>query len=199
MHIHELVNKSDYEWYKELFTNYQRKKISDDEIDEIIYNSMDCAEEVYSKFAKEIESYTTKNEVIKKLIGKYGTKVTYNMLDNSDKVIAAYDSHDNKLVIYNHSITTLYTQIQKLAFDDILNRETLENLVLSHELYHAIEMNEEDIYTYSEMYTSKFLWFTNKRRLSVAGEIGAFHFSKLVNDLDFSPCIIGSIYEVDNQ
>lgn len=189
MSMQEFINKSDYAWYKELFNKTEKEKLTSEEMDEIIQNSITSAEEVYAKFAADIELVGVEG-----LIKRYGTEVSYNDLNESNTVIAMYDKKDNLLIIFNHSIAELHSQIKKRGIEDIISKELLKNLILSHELYHIIEMNEEDIYTYSEFYTYKFLGFSRKKRLAVASEIGAFHFSKLLNEIDFSPCIISSLY-----
>ena len=190
MSLQDLLNKPDYEWYKGLFSKSEQEKLSSEEMDDIIKKSIASAEEVYDQFSADIELIG-----IERLIERYGTEISFNDMNESDTVIAMYDQKDNLLIIFNHSITELHNQIKKRKLEDSIDKDLFQNLMLSHELYHIIEMNEKDIYTYSEFYNYKVLGFNRKKRLSVAGEIGAFHFSKLVNEIDFSPCIIGSLYK----
>ncbi len=190
MSLQELMNKPDYEWYKDLFSKSQQEKLSAEEMDDIIKKSIASAEDVYEQFSSDLELIG-----IESLIERYGTEISFNDMNESNTVIAMYDQKDNLLIIFNHSITELHNQIKKQNLEDSIDKDLLQNLILSHELYHIIEMNEKDIYTYSEFYSYKVLGFKRKKRLDVAGEIGAFHFSKLVNEINFSPCIIGALYQ----
>lgn len=194
MAIQKLLGKSDYEWYKGIFNKDERKKLSEREMDDIIDKSIQSAEEVFERFDEEIQILG-----IEGLIKKYGSTISYNDLNKSNTVIAMYDNKENLLIIFDHSIEELNNQIHKLGMSDYISRHLLNNLILSHELYHIIEMNEANIYTYSEIYSYNFLGFSRKKRLTVASEIGAFHFSKLVNEIDFSPCVISSLYNVDEK
>lgn len=193
MKIQKLLEKSDYEWYKGIFNKDERKKLSDKEMNDIIDKSIQSAEEVFNRFGGEIEMLG-----IEGLIEKFGSTISYNDLNKSNTVIAMYDNKENLLIIFDHSIEDLNNQIHKLGITDYISPDLLDNLILSHELYHIIEMNEADIYTYSEIYSYNFLGFSRKKRLTAASEIGAFHFSKLVNEIGFSPCLISSLYSIDD-
>lgn len=191
MNIQRLLEKNDREWYRGLFNKDERKKLSEEEMDDIIDRSIQSAEDVYEQFTNELQLLG-----IEGLIEKYGSSISYNDLNKSNTVIAMYDNKENLLIIFNHSIAELNNQIQKLKLSEQIPKDVLKKLILSHELYHIIEMNEENIYTYSEIYNYTFLGFSRKKRLAVASEIGAFHFSKLVNEIDFSPCVISALYSV---
>lgn len=69
-------------------------------------------------------------------------------------------------------------------------QEKLRDIVLYHELFHALEETSETIYTRSVYAPRKLLgcipW---KSRVEAASEIGAVHFSKLMAKADFSPCL----------
>ena len=187
----DFLNKSDYEWYKEVFNRSEQKKLSEEQMDEIIQKSVETAENVFHKVKNKFDSIG-----INEMINQYGTDVSYNDLNDSDTVIAMYDRNINVLIVFNHSLDTLHRRIEDIGMGDILDRETLKQLVISHELYHIVEMNEENIYTYSELYESKILGFARKSKIKAASEIGAYHFSKLVTGIQYSPCIIGSLQEL---
>ena len=140
MKIQKLLEKSDYEWYKGIFNKDERKKLSDKEMNDIIDKSIQSAEEVFNRFGGEIEMLG-----IEGLIEKFGSTISYNDLNKSNTVIAMYDNKENLLIIFDHSIEDLNNQIHKLGITDYISPDLLDNLILSHELYHIIEMNEANI------------------------------------------------------
>ena len=64
------------------------------------------------------------------------------------------------------------------------------DIILFHELYHVIEEKTPEIYTRNVRVRHRiggiFGW---NRKLETASEIGAIHFSKLMTDASFSPCL----------
>lgn len=192
--LEELLKKPDDEWYKEEFNRAEEKKLSVTEMDKIVQKSKKSAEDVYLEVKNDLN-----NLGIDDMINRYGTEVSYNEKNDSDRLIAMYDNKKNMLIVFNHSLNTLHQRIQNIGMEHLLDKKILKALVTSHELYHIIEMNEEDIYTYSKMYESNFLGFSKMSRIATASEIGAYHFSKLVTGVSFSPCIVGSLHEITQK
>lgn len=190
MTMQQLIRKSDYEWYKGLFSSQEKKKITKIEQNLIIDKSIACAQEIYNKFWANITEFG-----LEETIKNYGVEISYNDLNESDTVIAMYDKKANLLIVFNHAINELIKQVKVLGLQEMISKRLLINLVLSHELYHIIEMNEPNIFTYSKFYEYSLLGYKKKKRLTVASEIGAFHFSKVINGIDFSPCVIGELYK----
>ncbi len=192
--LEEMLAKSDKDWYREEFNRTEQKKLTTDEMDDIIKKSIKSAEDVYENVKVDLVAMGSEG-----MIENYGTKVTFNTKNDSNRLIAMYDRRENMLIIFNHSIDTLHERIKNAGMSRILDKKTLKDLIIAHELYHIIEMNEEDVFTYSKFYESTILGFTKKSRLATASEIGAFHFSKIVTGVNFSPCIIGSLHEITND
>ena len=192
--LKEMLAKSDAEWYREEFNRTEQKKLSSHEMDEIIKKSIKSAEEVFKSVKEDLNVIGSVG-----MVENYGTEVSFNTENDSNRLIAMYDRRENMLIIFNHSIDTLHQRIKDAGKDRNLDKATLRDLIIAHELYHIIEMNEKDIFTYSKFYETKILGFTRKNRMATASEIGAFHFSKLVTGVNFSPCIIGSLQEITDK
>ena len=186
--LEEVMQRSDEEFYQDLFTAAQVKKLTNAERVSIMQQSIHSAEAVYKQVAREIELCG-----IVAVIERYGTKLSYNELNEADTVIAMYDKKENLLIMFEHAIAQLQKQVVKKGMQKQFGDQLLKNLILAHELYHIIEMNEKDVFTYTKFFQYKWLGLTRHKRLAVASEIGAFHFSKLVNKIDFSPCVIHSL------
>lgn len=192
--LKEMLSKSDYDWYREEFNQTEQKKLSSHEMDDIIRKSIKSAEDVFENAKEDLNVMGSVG-----MVEHYGTKVSFNTENDSNRLIAMYDRRENMLIIFNHSIDTLHERIKQAGMSRILDKDTLRDLIIAHELYHIIEMNEEDVFTYSKFYETKILGFTRKNRLATASEIGAFHFSKIVTGVNFSPCIIGSLQDITDK
>ena len=64
------------------------------------------------------------------------------------------------------------------------------DIILFHELYHVIEEKTPGIYTRNVRIRHRIAGILGwNRKLESASEIGAIHFSKLMTDASFSPCL----------
>lgn len=85
---------------------------------------------------------------------------------------------------------TIFTDcIDKAMTMDVpgLSRQELERIILAHELFHAVEEQNPDIYTRSEKVE---LWrkpFSNRSSIACLSEIAAMAFAKRLLDLPFNP------------
>lgn len=188
MNREELLATPDEAWYADLFTKSEKTRFSKEEQEKIISQSMKAAKKVFQQYDAAIQLTG-----LESIVSKYGVKVVYNQLNTSNTVIAMYDNKAKQLIIFQSSLIELLQRMKANGLEDLLTEELLKNLILAHEIYHIIEMHEPDIYTFSKIEEKKVLGITVKNRVKTASEIGAFHFSKLVNELPYSPCFIGKI------
>lgn len=178
----DLADENDL--YDNLFTSREKKTLSQSEIEFILKKSKETAEEIFSNV---LEINPALGLVAtKKFILNYGVKV--QTVEHVAPLLASFDNRLKKLTLYTASIDKLYHQL--LTFEDFtLTYDELLNTVLSHELFHIIEMNEPDIYTYRFLSEEKCLFCKRPVRVEAASEIGAFHFAKIMNDLPYSPIL----------
>lgn len=179
----EYSNIEPYDLYKELLKKY--KSLSDNCIDEIIEKSTECALKVYNNIeeSKPILTY----------FERYNVKI-YEIENDKISMLSFYDKSSNELVIINNNIRKYLKNYNRVCRSRI-NEDKLKNIVLAHEFYHVYEMNEKNIYTYSNIYKRKFLGFSWNEKIPEASEIGANEFSKLYNDLDINPIIMNKMVE----
>ncbi|AZP03602.1 hypothetical protein [Jeotgalibaca ciconiae] len=186
MELSELLNKTDYEWYEELFKELSPTILKSINVQEVIEKSVISAEKVYKMLQLE-NSETNLTAVIE----SYGVTVVHVDELISSPNIALYDDSEKKLVIFTSTVKRLHQLILKKGMGELIDEKQFKQLILSHELYHIIEMNEADIYTYSKILKRKRFGFLKKtEQLPVASEVGAYHFSKILNQLQFSPRVI---------
>jgi hypothetical protein len=169
---------SDEVWYRDLFRKEELKRFSDEEVASIIQKCMETAEQCCAMFAQ---------QDFRKVYAHYGVRIVTNTQMEATNLLAYYDANLNGLELQSNSIEQFYQRLVAAGLEDVLSFEKLQEMILAHELYHVIEMNEKDIYTYQKIDTRKFLFFTWKKRLVTASEIGAYHFTKLSCQLTFNP------------
>ena len=188
MNFEKMISKADTQWYKELFTNSEKKSLSEEKINEIVVKSMESAENVFIRYRFKLEQLG-----IVETINNFGVKVSFNTINKSNTVIAMFDNKAKELIIFESSISELLIRMNNWQ-QNFIDEEKLKKIILAHELYHIIEMHDKNIYTFSKINKKNFWGISLNSRIVAASEIGAFHFSKLVNNLTFSPCLIGKIF-----
>lgn len=178
----------DDKWYCEKLKNDVRHcSLSVAVEEEVIYHSIDTSNQMASK--------------IRKMYGIVQPKELANALDISivninDEIntnflyLALYDPNNRKIVI-NDAVLSM---VQHFLFIHNLNNLTSEgdllNSALYHEIFHALEDATPGIYTRSKMIKRKLVGLIEYQRgLDGASEVGAIHFSKLMSNLRYSPCI----------
>lgn len=186
MMLEQLFQKTDQAWYEELFQQLSPFLLKQVNQNEVIARAMACAEECYSR-------YPVNNDCdsLMETITSYGVQVRYVDQQITSPNLAYYDDSQKELVIFESTVNHIYFKMMEKGLDEYLSKEDLNCLILSHELYHMIEMNEADIYSYSDLLEVKWLGFFKKKvKLEVASEIAAYHYSKCVTKLPFSPRIV---------
>ena len=96
-----------------------------------------------------------------------------------------------KKIILNQSVLDfLKKMILQNKLEKIISPELLVDVILYHEIFHALEEITPGIFTRSRMRKQKWLGiFSYGSGFSGASEVGAVHFSKLMSGLHYSPCI----------
>lgn len=104
--------------------------------------------------------------------------------------IGLYDP-DNRTITLNNSAIALVGQfVRTNGLDDLTPSDDITPIALFHEIFHALEEENPDIYTRSRMLARKvFGIFPYMRGLDSVSEIGAVHFSKCMAGITYSPCI----------
>lgn len=174
-------------WYRHLFKEHEFRSLPLEEVNGIILSSMQAAQEVYDRFQDRILTGDFRG-----LLDLYGARVRLDE-ETVSSLLAMYDVKNNHLTIFKKSIENFLANIEAKSMGDLVSYETLINLVMAHEFYHMVEMNEPGIYTYQKLRTKKFLFFKWQDRLVAASEIGAYHFVKLALGLDFNPMLLEDI------
>ena len=192
--IQEAKTIEDKKWYKKLIPKHIDRSLSPEKVDGIIFASMESALEVYASIKDDLARFgPNRLEAYRAIFERYHVRINHDYETHPTNLLAMYDVHHNELSIMHNSIANFHTNIAEKALHDYISLETLQRMVLAHELYHVIEMNEADIYTYQKIYKRKFLFFTREERLSAASEIGAYHFVKLAENLAFNPMFLEDI------
>ena len=178
----EAKKVSDEVWYKDLFKEEELKSFSQDEAASIIHKCMETAQQCCDMFPDALAK-----QDFQSVYAHYGVRIMSNAQMEATNLLAYYDATLNGLELQTNSIKQFYDRLLEADLGEIISYEKLEEMILAHELYHVIEMNENDVYTYQKIDTRKFLFFSWKKRLVTASEIGAYHFTKLSCQLDFNP------------
>lgn len=182
MRLEEALKKTDSEWYKDLFKSHELRRLSEGEVAAVISASVKAAEEMWEKVKDDYEAAGPEA-----LLKRYGVRVVSQDLNQATNLLAYYDLDSNTLRLQTQSIEAFGRRIEEGGCAELFPPENLPRMVLTHELYHVLEMNEPDVYTYRKLLPQKFLFFKWQERLATASEIGAYHFTKLALKLDFPP------------
>lgn len=105
--------------------------------------------------------------------------------------LGLYEPNIRTVTINRNAVKLVKNYIVAEELSDLTPARRLEELVLYHEIFHAIEEMTPGIYTRRPLIEVK-RWqglFTKHLCLDSAGEIGAIHFSRCACQLAFSPCI----------
>lgn len=98
---------------------------------------------------------------------------------------------DTRTITLNDSAILLVRQfIGAYGLDSLTASDDITRIALFHEIFHALEEENPDIYTRSRMLDRKVLGiFPYMRGLAGVSEVGAVHFSKCMAGVSYSPCI----------
>jgi hypothetical protein len=149
-------------------------------------------------------SIHTSNQMALRIRNTYGTvrpielanALNISIVNVNDEIdinflyLALYDPNNRRIVINDAVLTMVQHFLGIYKLNELTSVEDLLNSALYHEIFHALEDATPDIYTRSKMIKRKLVGLiTYQRGLDGASEIGAIHFSKVMSDLGYSPCI----------
>ncbi len=175
---------SDADWYQRLFQARELRLLSPEDVSEVILFSMDTAKKAYQQYEELIAEGG-----YEAVFAEYSVAIQYVDTNVSSQVLALYDVEQNVLKIFRASIEAFYQHVLGKALEFSVSLEEVYRIVLAHELYHVIEMNE-NLYTYQKIMPRTFLGFRWRKRLVVASEIGAYHFAKLAENLPYNLMVL---------
>lgn len=182
MTLEEAKQKPDQDWYRELFKKHELKRLSNEEVASIITASMGTATDFWERYQTRYQS-----EGPQALLESMGVKVYEQIVQEPTNLLAYYDVDQNTLQLQIASINAFHSRVVDAGYAHLLTLEDCRRMVLTHELFHVLEMNEPDAYTYGKIMPKRFLFFRWSSRLKTAGEVGAYHFTKLAMPFDFPP------------
>ncbi|HLR34447.1 MAG TPA: hypothetical protein VK071_03850 [Tissierellales bacterium] len=99
----------------------------------------------------------------------------------------------NKIFLYGDNIR----EAEKLMgrYKDILGDIKLKDIILAHEVFHAIEWENPSLYTNTvKVEVLKIGPFRRKSIVLCAGEIAAMEFAKRVLDLNYNPILLNFLF-----
>lgn len=183
------VNRPDDSWYLELLRQDPKvKNYSDDQCQVIIDG---CKREAV--------------RVLSSLVARYGRQpgreyarlLGLSVVHSIEPVmpgflyLGLYEPDIRTVTISRKALKLVRNYITSHELSDLTPARKLEELVLYHEIFHAIEEMTPGIYTRRPLVEIKHLKGLVSKQvcLDSAGEIGAIHFSRCACQLAFSPCI----------
>lgn len=156
-----------------------------------------CGREWANKISKE---YGTKDPGI--LAERMGLQVKMPSLPvGGGHVIFAQFVQPDEITIFTKCLDQ-GEKIQKESECSLLERNTLKNILLAHELFHAVEeRHEEEIFTRTEKIE---LWrkpFSNRSSIVCLSEIAGMEFARELMNLSVSPYILDVllVYAFDKE
>lgn len=106
-------------------------------------------------------------------------------------VIFAQYVEPDEITIFADAVERAERLIKEFSLADLLGGADVKNLLLAHELFHAVEYRKEDtIYTKTEKVQ---LWrkpFSNRSRLVCLGEMAGMAFAKALTGVAFCPYLL---------
>lgn len=106
-------------------------------------------------------------------------------------VIFAQYTEPDEITIFRDCVDKAESLIEKKQLKNCLGTLDIENLLLAHELFHAVEYRKKkEIYTQTEKIE---LWrrpFSNKSRILCLSEMAAMAFAKELLGLPYSPYVM---------
>lgn len=192
----ELVKKSDKSWYRNLLLHrVASKKLTDQEYTTVIKNCMNTSHEVKKLLNEKYGIMCAKDyaEFLDIKVNEIVEDVMEGFL-----YMGLYQPSTNTITINKRVIEIVRKFISDQKIEDIVPSDTILETVLYHELFHAMEDRVKGIYTRSKMIKKTYFGlYTTYRGLDAASEVGAVHFSKIMCNIDFSPCIYEQILLLD--
>lgn len=127
-----------------------------------------------------------------KLARDLNLKVTKNQTDGGgEHVIFAQYQEPDAITIYMDGADQARALIEEENLGELLGHRAVEDVLLSHELFHVMEYRKRDaIYTQTEKVE---LWkkpFSNRSRIMCLGEIAGMEFARRLTCLTYTPYVL---------
>lgn len=158
-----------------------RDKISGEEKERMIKQSIDCGYEMAEKAQKRLGTSEPWE-----MADKLNLKVEYQDRGQiGDQILFALFTPPKEIQIMKEPIDLA---VKNGLLEDLMTAEQIESLILGHEIFHYLEEEEEGIYTRSEKIVLwRLLGYENKSTVRALSEIGGMYFSKKINGFPYSP------------
>lgn len=164
---------------------------------EYIRKANACGKEWAVRMRKKFQTSSPK-EIAVKMGLKISSSDTYA---GGNQLVFAQFTRPDQITIYMDCIRRA-SRLREESGCDLLDKERLFNVLLAHELFHAIEEQYSDeIYTMTEKVE---LWrkpFSNRSPIACLSEIGAMAFARELLGLDTSPYMLDVllVYAYDRE
>lgn len=102
-------------------------------------------------------------------------------------VIARFFSPDRIII----DITQLRNLTSNESVKNLINEELIEKIIIGHELYHVLEDRNQTLQSQQKFAFKRYKFLSAKRmRIQALSEYGAMYFSRLINNLPYSPYVL---------
>lgn len=186
--LKELMNISDETWGHYAFLREPLKgKIAPYQKDELIEKAnlcgKDCARKMRETYGQ-VDAYTLASEL--------GLKVDYpNRPNGGGHIIFAQFVEPNLITVFKDSVDKASARIKEDHLRSLFGRDSIEEILLAHEIFHFIEEQDKEMFTRS--YKIR-LWqlgpIKNDSQIVCLGEIAAMAFAKEFLKLNYSPYVL---------
>lgn len=160
-------------------------KFSSDQIEDYIRKAEKCGQETAKRLAEDDCDMERIAESLHVKIREERTPA------GGGHVIFAQFEEPDRITIFTDCLERLNRLVETENLDDLFSGVDFHNILLAHELFHAVEEAEKDsIYTQTEKIE---LWkkpFSNKSRILALSEIAAMAFAKTICGIPFSPYVL---------
>lgn len=188
--LRKLMQKNERDWgFYLILRDNLFKKMSEKGKQDILNNSLKCAENEYYNFIEKFGQL---------IPSQYAEKLLLKVQDNNDKIeemfmyFSLYNSEPPTITISETAMLLIKQVIEEEELKDILMDVNLKELAIAHEIFHHIESITPNIYTrHKNVSIFKFKSIKYEACAACASEIAAVHFSKMLTGLSYSPSVLG--------
>ncbi len=164
-------------------------KLTEEQIDSYIVKANICGQEEASALGGERPAG---QKFLEEEAAGYAVRTVYSDIAvGGGRVVFAEYAEPDRMTVYNDCVRKAEELIENEDIADLLPGLKIRNLLLSHELFHIIEVHKKDsIFTQTEKIE---LWkkpFTNQSRIVCLSEIAGMSFAKEMQRVQFSPYIM---------
>lgn len=185
-----LLWKTDDCWAEEIFKrDILYRKISEKQRKKMIQESLKCG-------AFHAENWMNQPaDPLQSLLSTYEVDIRREVIPCQDGLLIFAQFHPPGLIVLNEEVLNKCYLLEQYP-DLNMDKECVEKIILAHELFHLLEeQNIEEIYTRNQKIV---LWklgrFKYQSTINALSEIGAMAFSKAVNQLEYSPCVLEYLF-----